>query len=271
MPGGEVIGYLLGGGARPLAIYNGDVITIGRDPQNTLCIADVLSSRNHAVVESLSRNEVFVRDLGSTNGTFLNDERLKAQARMRLHSGDSIRIGGKLLSFTGLEAAEQRTFGNKLNRMDTVKDGLFFKNGKVVQVPEGQDPDDERFKDVMSTQVLQPVGGPPEPALSGNLADQNLAQIIQYLNTNAKTGELIVKGKAREGIIAFDKGQIVSAQSGDRNGVTAIYAVARERSGSFSFKVSDSVGMRPKNVTEPVMQIVFECCKRMDEAELAGH
>jgi len=270
MPGGEVIGYLLGGGTRPLAIYIGDVITIGRDPQNTLCVADVLSSRNHAVVESLSRNEVFVRDLGSTNGTFLNDERLKAQARMRLHSGDSIRIGGKLLSFTGLEAAEQRTFGNKLNRMDTVKDGLFFKDGKVVVVPEGQDPDD-RFKDVMTTQVVAPITGPVEPALSGNLADQNLAQIIQYLHTNAKTGELIVKGKTREGILAFDKGQIVSAQSGDRNGVTAIYAVARERSGSFSFKVSDSVAMRPKNVNEPMMQIIFECCKRMDEAELAGH
>jgi len=269
MPGGEVIGYLLGGGARPLAIYIGDVITIGRDPQNTLCVADVLSSRNHAVVESLSRNEVFLRDLGSTNGTFLNDERLKAQARMRLHSGDSIRIGGKLLSFTGLEAAEQRTFGNRLNRMDTVKDGLFFKDGKVVVVPEGQNPDD-RFKDVMTTQVVAPISAPEEPALSGNLSDQNLAQIIQYLNTNGKTGELIVKGKNREGIFVFDKGQIISAQAGDRNGVTAIYAVARERSGSFSFKTTDTVSMRPKNVTDPVMQIIFECCKRMDETELAG-
>jgi hypothetical protein len=270
MPSGEVVGYLLGGGARPLAIYAGDVITIGRDPQNTLCIADVLSSRNHAVVECPAQHEVFLRDLGSTNGTFLNNERLSAQRRMRLHTGDSIRIGGKLLSFTGLESQEQKTFGNRVTRMDTVRDGLFYRDGKVVEIPaDSAQSNDERFKNVLETQVVQPLPQ-NEPALAGSLSDQNLAQIIQYLHTNSKTGELLVRGKNREGLIAFDHGLIVSAQSGDRNGVVAIYAVARERSGSFSFKAVENVGVRPKNVNEPVMQIIFECCKRMDETELAG-
>ena len=121
----------------------------------------------------------------------------------------------------------------------------------------------------MQTQVVQPLPQ-NEPALAGSLSDQNLAQIIQYLHTNSKTGELFVREKNREGLIAFDHGLIVSAQAGDRNGVVAIYAVARERSGSFSFKSVENVGARPKNVNEPVMQIIFECCKRMDETELAG-
>jgi pSer/pThr/pTyr-binding forkhead associated (FHA) protein len=268
MPGGEIVGYLLGGGARPLAIYAGDVITIGRDPQNTLCISDVLASRSHAVVECQSNSEMFVRDLGSTNGTWLNADRLKPQLRTHLKSGDAIRIGGKLISFSGARQAEQKSHGTRVNRMDTVRDGLFYRNGQVVEIP---DPGSEdRFRDVMQTQAVPPIGY-VEPSLSGSLSEQNLAQIIQYLHTNSKTGELLVKGKNREGLIVFERGQIVSAAAGDRNGVVAIYAVARERVGSFTFKALENVGSRPRNVTDPVMQIVFECCKRMDETELAGH
>jgi hypothetical protein len=113
----------------------------------------------------------------------------------------------------------------------------------VVEIPAATAAED-RYKDVMQTQVVQPLPQ-HEPALAGSLSDQNLAQIIQYLNTNSKTGELVVRGKNREGIIAFDKGLIVSAQSADRNGVVAIYAVARERSGSFSFKAV--VWMKPNS------------------------
>lgn len=204
MPGGEVVGYLLGGGARPLAIYAGDVITIGRDPQNTLCVADVLSSRSHAVVECPAQHDVFLRDLGSTNGTFLNNDRLPPQKRMRLHTGDSIRIGGKLLSFTGLESQEQKTFGNRVTRMDTVRDGLFYRDGKVVEIPAATAAED-RYKDVMQTQVVQPLPQ-HEPALAGSLSDQNLAQIIQYLNTNSKTGELVVRGKNREALLRSIRG-----------------------------------------------------------------
>ena len=83
----------------------------------------------------------FLRDLGSTNGTFLNNERLTAQRRMRLHTGDAVRIGGKLLSFTGLESQEQKTFGNRVTRMDTVRDGLFYRDGKVVEIPAGSTQD----------------------------------------------------------------------------------------------------------------------------------
>ena len=40
----QLIGFLLGTGPRPLAVYAGDVLTLGRDPQNIISLADVLAT-----------------------------------------------------------------------------------------------------------------------------------------------------------------------------------------------------------------------------------
>jgi serine phosphatase RsbU (regulator of sigma subunit) len=66
-------------------------ITIGRDPQQTLVVADPELSRRHARV-FLVNEEPFVQDLGSTNGTFIDGERLSAPSR--LDEGRLLRIGG---------------------------------------------------------------------------------------------------------------------------------------------------------------------------------
>ena len=66
-------------------------ITIGRDPQQTLVVADPELSRRHARV-FLVNEEPFVQDLGSTNGTFIDGERLSAPSK--LDEGQLLRIGG---------------------------------------------------------------------------------------------------------------------------------------------------------------------------------
>jgi pSer/pThr/pTyr-binding forkhead associated (FHA) protein len=66
-------------------------VTIGRAGDNRISLGgDDFASGHHARVES-ARDGVWVIDLGSTNGTFVNGERI--DGRHRLHEGDVLQIG----------------------------------------------------------------------------------------------------------------------------------------------------------------------------------
>ncbi len=72
-------------------------LTIGRDESNDIVIArDEFASATHARIEPRG-NGVWVEDLGSTNGTYLNGVRMKQPKR--LQAGDVIRVGESDLRF----------------------------------------------------------------------------------------------------------------------------------------------------------------------------
>ena len=76
---------------RPLKTYpfSGAELSIGRLPENEIVIDNLSVSRKHAVITS--RKDGFaLRDLGSKNGTLLND---KPVSEAKLSSGDVITIG----------------------------------------------------------------------------------------------------------------------------------------------------------------------------------
>lgn len=52
------------------------VIKIGRDKSNDIQINEPRISRNHAIITHLGDGKFDIRDLGSTNGTFVNGERI---------------------------------------------------------------------------------------------------------------------------------------------------------------------------------------------------
>lgn len=72
------------------------VFTIGRDDSNSMQLNDGVVSGEHALIMVEADNciaemyEIRIKDLGSTNGTFVNDIAVKEQ---KLMHGDSIRIG----------------------------------------------------------------------------------------------------------------------------------------------------------------------------------
>ena len=68
-------------------------ITVGRDPQNDLVIADPRVSYRHAWVGLIDRRAV-LRDLGSTNGTYLNAQIDTPVREVVLSPGDTIFFGG---------------------------------------------------------------------------------------------------------------------------------------------------------------------------------
>jgi pSer/pThr/pTyr-binding forkhead associated (FHA) protein len=74
----------------------GETITIGRAVENDIVITSKRVSREHARVRREGWR-VMLEDLGSTNGTFLNDQRVLAP--MALRDGDQIKIGDVTLIF----------------------------------------------------------------------------------------------------------------------------------------------------------------------------
>jgi two-component system, cell cycle response regulator len=92
---------------------------VGRDAEVDLVISRSSVSRQHSQLTQDEQGDWWVQDLGSTNGTFINEERI---TRKRLTDGDQIRFGDaifKFLSGANIESA----YHEEIYRM-TILDGL---------------------------------------------------------------------------------------------------------------------------------------------------
>jgi FHA domain len=74
------------------------VVTLGRAPDNQLVINDSKASSHHAEIRFIGQGYT-ITDLGSTNGTFVNNQRLDRNVPRPLNAGDNIRIGDALLTY----------------------------------------------------------------------------------------------------------------------------------------------------------------------------
>jgi len=74
---------------RSVEIAEGETVRIGRDAANDVVLHSPIVSRRHAVLERRG-GRLVIRDLGSTNGTYVNGVRIAEQV---LREGDSVRIG----------------------------------------------------------------------------------------------------------------------------------------------------------------------------------
>jgi len=80
--------------------------TIGRKVSTDITIIDPSASRLHAVINYDSQTEkVTITDLGSTNGTFVNRERLSEIKP--LYSNDMVRIGGTTFEISQIVTGEK--------------------------------------------------------------------------------------------------------------------------------------------------------------------
>ena len=75
-----------------------DVVTLGRDVNNDLVINDAEVSRNHGRLTSQSGGYL-IEDLASTNGTFVNGQRLTPGKPAIIVSGDKVGLGMVSLTF----------------------------------------------------------------------------------------------------------------------------------------------------------------------------
>ncbi|PIR23041.1 MAG: hypothetical protein COV44_04790 [Deltaproteobacteria bacterium CG11_big_fil_rev_8_21_14_0_20_45_16] len=77
-------------------------ILLGRGEAD-IVILDLDASRKHAMVEVLSPSNIFLRDLGSTNGTSVNSKKVSS---IRLKSGDIIQVGETMIEFSIEESSK---------------------------------------------------------------------------------------------------------------------------------------------------------------------
>lgn len=261
------VAYLLGG-ANPVPLLPGMVFTFGRDPKNSVHLKDGLVSRRHAAMACDESGMVLIVDFRSSNKTYVNDRPIEPREKIELKHNDKIRMGGTEF-YLVLKSREEGddvsveagdVASRALNMESSVRDGTV-----VMEAPSK----DEKDKSWRSTQHLDPVTDLPAeepPALAGQLSVQSMPQILQFLHHSSLTGALEIKTPARDGILLVEKGSIFRAESGAQTGLEAIYALGLLRQGSFHFNASDSRPAGETNVTDPMMQILFECCRRYDEA-----
>lgn len=84
-----------GGRAGDSFVLDGDRFTVGRDTDSDVFLDDVTVSRNHAVI--VRRGDgLFIDDLGSLNGTYINRRRIESH---ELVDADELQIGKFKLTF----------------------------------------------------------------------------------------------------------------------------------------------------------------------------
>lgn len=110
-PGGEPRQYTLHPGAN----------TIGRMSGNDIVVLDSSASRYHAqVLYESEREQITVQDLGSTNGTYVNRDRLLGSRT--LLANDVIRIGQHLIELTNQDEALEAQAGSPANTQALTRD-----------------------------------------------------------------------------------------------------------------------------------------------------
>ncbi len=82
------------------------VTTIGRQTGSDLALPHSQVSRSHARIEAISQ-ECTITDLGSSNGTYVNGEKLAPNAPVTLKDGDTVKIGPFEMHFSQAEAAPE--------------------------------------------------------------------------------------------------------------------------------------------------------------------
>jgi diguanylate cyclase (GGDEF)-like protein len=103
-------------------------MVVGRSPNVQIVINEQSVSRNHAQC-STSGDQVTISDLGSSNGTYVNDKRIHESQSLR--DGDIIRLGNIVFKFFA-QGNIENVFHDKIYRMATIDGGTQTFNKKYL-------------------------------------------------------------------------------------------------------------------------------------------
>lgn len=79
--------------------------TVGRKEENDYCIPNSTISRRHFQLDVSDNNEIFITDLGSQNGTFINNEKISEKTKVNLK--DTVKVGDAELRLLTMDDSGQ--------------------------------------------------------------------------------------------------------------------------------------------------------------------
>ncbi len=179
----------------PLALLPGMSVVIGRSRSCDLKLPTGDSSRRHAEISDTPDGFV-LRDLASTNGTYVNDTRVTEHV---LHQGDRIQIGSNEITFCRI----------------------------------GVEP--ESFANTEQHTILMERPG-TQRAFDGDLAEVPPYAVFQVIEMAGKSGRLTIDYEGGEGTLWFDAGRPIAAETKHQAGFEAALAIAQAERGRFSFE-----------------------------------
>ncbi|HEX4621889.1 MAG TPA: adenylate/guanylate cyclase domain-containing protein [Myxococcaceae bacterium] len=118
---------------------------MGRHPANTIRLIDREVSKEHAAVERVGATFV-LRDLGSSNGTFVNGRRVR---ELRLREGDEISLGNSRLVF---HSGDVPTAPAGVTVLASAKSAPAFL-AQIAQAEEGEFRPADQLKDMASLRL----------------------------------------------------------------------------------------------------------------------
>jgi two-component system cell cycle response regulator len=87
-------------------------MTLGRDPSADITIIDQSISRKHAKITKTPEGKIAITDLGSANGSLINDKKLAANETRVLAKEDMITLGNTIMKFLPQGELETLYLGN---------------------------------------------------------------------------------------------------------------------------------------------------------------
>ena len=100
-------------------------------------------------------------------------------------------------------------------------------------------------------------------ALTGELSDLSLAELIEFFCNQRKTGRLKVTYAVGEGYFYLKAGAVIHARFGDLRGVDAVYFALTQSTASFTF--ASEFDSPEHSINQPWTSVVLEGLRRMDE------
>jgi pSer/pThr/pTyr-binding forkhead associated (FHA) protein len=147
----QVVGAALQGpeGRIPLGL---EPITIGRASTNQVVLRDPSVSSRHAII-ALKDQAYWVADTGSTNGTMLNQQRLVPQVPLKLHPGDTIRLGNITCTYEVIDRPSRSPVSSPSSEQGNTSAGVSPLSTPIIERPQ-QDRVGQRFGNYRLSKLL---------------------------------------------------------------------------------------------------------------------
>jgi hypothetical protein len=203
-------------------------ILVGRSSDLDMVLVEDMVSRKHARI-AMQADQIWIEDLGSTNGTFVNGEKIK---RARLKEGDRVLIGTSIL---------------KLIAGDAPRDSMDAKR---------------ELENVASQRRTSQAR-----TMSGSIEEVPLPDLLQLFGTSKKNGVLVIRTDDDVGRIYLKKGNISYAIINDLDDVPplkSVYRMLTWQKGLFDLDPPDEREF-PNEVNMSVQEILMEGIRQLDE------